>query len=86
MYKFNLNNYVHVHLDSEGLEILRKYYNITNVDNWKSNEFPEMHRFQFWEFMDIFGGSSFGSYAPYSTEIFIDKKDLRKLIDNVLED
>lgn len=33
--------------------------------------------FQIWQFMDIFGGKSCGSYVPYSLVTYIDENDVK---------
>ena len=89
MYKFNLNDSIHVKLDAKGVEILEKFYNLKPGEgntHWKSDKIPDFHEFQFHEFADIFGGTTVASYAPYNTNVFIEGKDLKDMLDKVLED
>lgn len=72
---YNLNNYVYVSLDEKGKKILRDYYQ-SDESMWLSKEYPDLYELQFWCFIDVFGGSSCASYAPYSTVAFIEKDSI----------
>ena len=77
--KYNLNNYVHVHLDDKGKQIFKDYYIgfvDVDIDDHKSDKKEGYYKFQFWNFIDIFAGSSCGSYSPYSVEVYLEEKDL----------
>lgn len=78
--KYNLNSYVHVALDSKGLEILKDRYSRFNVDidldHYKSDKKEGLYKFQFWHFMSIFGEHTNLAYAPFSPQVFLEEKDL----------
>lgn len=76
MVRFNLNDYVLIQLNDKGIELLREYYN-SDPEIYKSDSEPGYYKFQFWEFIDIFGKEmSIGSYPPYSMEVLLYEKDL----------
>jgi|WetSurMetagenome_2_1015567.scaffolds.fasta_scaffold02633_24 hypothetical protein len=80
--ELNLNNRVIVYLDDKGKKILKEHYNINNIDDdnsFKSKEKEGFYEFQFWQFMDIFGGKSCASYAPYSCVVYIDKDKIKDI-------
>lgn len=69
---FNLNNTIHVYLDERGEEILRKHFNSNNIEIFRSDKIDGYYQFQCWAFIDIFGGTSCGSYAPFSCKTYIE--------------
>jgi len=82
---FNLNNNILVRLDAKGVEILRKHYDTNNISPWLSKELEGMYKFQFHEFMNIYGKTGIASYAPYSTVVYLEKSDLGEKLDKVLK-
>ena len=75
---YNLNNYVYVTLDKKGKQILRDYYS-TDESMWLSKDYPNYYRLQFYDLMNIFGGSTCASYAPYSMCALIEKDSIEDI-------
>jgi len=72
----NLNNYVHIYLDEKGKQILRDKYNTSEIEMWKSDKYPDMFKFQFWQFMNIFSNHHCGSYAPFNLNVIVENYDI----------
>ncbi|WP_230677612.1 hypothetical protein, partial [Streptococcus pneumoniae] len=68
----NLNNYVHVYLDAKGKQLILDKYETTEIEMWKSEKYPGMFKFQFWQFMNIFANQSCGSYAPFNLNVIVE--------------
>lgn len=77
---FNLNSNVIVCLNKKGKEILRNYFDSEDISTWKCKKLPDYYELQFWMFIDIFGKYQFtGCYAPFSTSVFLYRKDIIKV-------
>ena len=70
--KFNINNYIYILLDADGEQIFKDACGTSDISFWKSDAMPGYYRLRFWQFINIFGGHSRGSYVPYSTEVYLD--------------
>jgi hypothetical protein len=72
-FHYNLNSKLHVALDEKGEKILREHFQSNNIDCWKSNKFGDgWYKFQAWQFIDIFGNTSCGSYSPFSNDVYLE--------------
>ena len=75
--EMNLNNRVVVRLDAKGIQILKDHYQTDDLTYYKSDEKEGCYELQFWKFIDIFGGTSCGSYSPYSCVVYVDKDKIK---------
>ena len=85
--EFNINSYVYVKLTDKGIEKWVKNHNellpFNSHISYKEFESRKnengYHKFQTWDFIDIFGGLGMRSYKYFSTNILFHSDDLNPI-------
>lgn len=73
--RINLNYNIHVKLDENGVNILKRYYGVEDVTKYESKMKQGYYCLQMWQFMAIFGEHTSLGHCPFIPECFAEVFD-----------